>query len=274
MELLFGRNMFLLYVLATFSIFLSVKASPTSTPLDIFPRNVTSANPAPLDCTTDFSNDYYGFGVRLGVYFSWLSSYFANLLLPSEIAGSLDTNAIFLLALIASLFTGTHMHQIQQIDALIIMQLSSGFLFSCLSVWGYRTSYYQKEGPAAIKRFGGLGTHCRLILIAAISTYGAWFWWEGLEDGLLVSPIPGCENIYTWFFAYFTVRGGIDKFYIVITIGCSIYYWAMIFVALAAAIFKFSLLRLKGKLIFETGFSPSEFVISFLVIFGQVKLTH
>lgn len=253
--------MFILYVLMAL-IVTSTEASPTSPVLDLFPRNATSADAVPLDCTTATSNDYYGFGVRLGVYFSWLGSYFANLLLPSEIAGSLDTNAIFLLALIASLFTGTHMRIIQQIDALIIMQLSCGFLFSCFSVWGYRTSYYQKEGPAAIKRFGGLGTHCRLILIAAISVYGAWFWWEGLEDGITASDVPGCEKIYTWFFTYLPVQGGIDKLYIVMTIGCSIYYCTMLIVAGLTLVFKLHVLRLKKKLAFETGFSPSEFVPS------------
>jgi hypothetical protein len=252
-------NVFCYLLLA--SSFVSVEASSTSTAFRILQRNATSADPGPLDCTTDFSNDYYGFGVRLGVYFSWLSSYFANLLLPSEIAGSLDTNSIFLLALIASLFNGTHLRQIQQIDALIIMQLSSGFLFSSFSIWGYRTSYYEKEGPAAIKRFGGWGTHCRLLLTAAISIYGTWFWWEGVRDGLITSDNPECQKIFTWFFAYLLVRGGIDKFYIVITMCCSIYYCTMLVAAIFAIIAKVFRTGLREKLVFETGFSASEFVI-------------
>jgi hypothetical protein len=262
MELLFSRNAVLLSILVVACIFTSVEASPTSSVLDtpILRRNATSDDSAPLDCTTQFSNDYYGFGVRLGVYFSWLGSYFANLLLPSEISGSLDMNSIFLVALIGSLFNGTHFRQIQQIDALIIMQLSSGFLFSCFSIWGYRTSYYEKEGPKAIKRFGGLGTHCRLILTAAISVYGTWFWWEGLEDGLIASEIPECRQIYTWFFAYLPVRGGIDKLYIVITVGCSLYYCAMLVAATFAVIFKLLRIGWKGKMTFETGFSAAEFV--------------
>jgi hypothetical protein len=237
-------------------------ASPISTPFDIFPRNATSPEQAHPDCTTQFSNDYYGFGVRLGVYFSWLGSYFANLLLPSEISGLLDTNCIFLLALIASLFNGTHLNEILQIDALIIMQLCSGFLFSCLSIWGYRTSYYQKEGPVAIKRFGGLGTHCRLILTTAISIYGTWFWWEGLDDGLNTSANPDCQEIFTWFFTYLPVRGGIDKLYIVITVGCSLFYCTMLITALATVLYKLPQIGWKGRLSFETGFSVFEFVSS------------
>ncbi|KAE9382067.1 hypothetical protein N431DRAFT_552018 [Stipitochalara longipes BDJ] len=259
MELSFGRNV-VLSILLIACILAAVEASPTTsvTDIPILRRNATSGDSAPLDCTTQFSNDYYGFGVRLGVYFSWLGSYFANLLLPSEISGSLDTNSIFLVALIGSLFNGTRLKQIQQIDALVIMQLSSGFLFSCFSIWGYRTSYYQKEGPKAIKRFGGLGTHCRLILVAAISVYGTWFWWEGLDDGLTISDNPECQEIFTWFFAYLPVRGGIDKLYIVITIGCSLYYCTMLAAAAIAVIFKLFRVGWKGRMTFETGFSVAE----------------
>lgn len=262
MEVPLRRDVFLLSMLLIISNFSPVRASSGSSAFDLFPRNATADTPVLLDCTTQFSNDYYGFGVRLGVYFSWLSSYFANLLLPTEIAGSLDTNCIFLLALIASLFNGSYLKRISQIDALIIMQLSSGFLFSSFSIWGYRTSYYQKEGPAAIKRFGGLGTHCRLILVAAISVYGTWFWWKGVRDGLYTSDDPGCQKLYTWFFTYLPVLGGIDKLYIIITMGCSIYYCSMFVTAALAAIFKLLRIGWKGKMDFETGFSAWEYAIS------------
>ena len=108
-------------------------ASSSTLGFNLFPRDNTSE---PIDCTTDYSLDYYGFGVRLGVYFSWLGSYFANTLLPDEIPGTLDTNTIFLLALLISLFNGSHTHKIYQIDGLVVLHLSSGFLFSCLIIWG------------------------------------------------------------------------------------------------------------------------------------------
>jgi hypothetical protein len=268
MELPLRQNVFLLSMLLIISNFSPANAASSSTAFHLFQRNTTADNPVPLDCTTDFSNDYYGFGVRLGVYFSWLGSYFANLLLPTEIASSLDTNCIFLLALITSLFNGSNQKQIYQIDALIIMQLSSGFLFSSFSIWGYRTSDYQKEGPTAIKRFGGWGTHCRLVLIAAISVYGTWFWWEGVRDGLITPEDPGCKKLYTWFFAYFPVLGGIDTLYIVITVGCSIYYCSMFVLAVLAGIFKLFRIGWKGKMEFETGFSAWEYATS-----PQVSLT-
>jgi hypothetical protein len=253
------QNLSLLSMFLVLSGLSLVGAAPSPVAFDLSPRNDTTETPETLDCTTEFSGDYYGFGVRLGVYFAWLSSYFANTLLPSEIAGSLDTNSIFLLGLLVSLFTETLYHELFQIDGLIIMQLSSGFLFSSLSLWGYRTSQYQKDGPTAIQKFGKFGTHCRLALAVAISVYGTWFWWEGLEDGLLSADDPRCRKIYTWFFAEWPVRGGIDIFYIIISFSCTVYYGLMALAAVVALVAKLIRVGWNGKMEFETGFSIREY---------------
>lgn len=253
------QNGILLSLFLIMSGFSLAAASPSLATFDLFQRNVTTENQEPLDCTTKFSGDYYGFGVRLGVYFAWLSSYFANTLLPSEIAGSLDTNSIFLLGLLISLFKGSMHHEIMQIDGLIIMQLSSGFLFSSLSIWGYRTSQYQKDGPTAIQEFGKFGTHCRLALALAISVYGTWFWWEGLEDGLSIAEDPRCRKLYTWFFAKLPVRGGIDIFYILISFSCSIYYGIMCLAAVVAHMVKLIQVGWKETMNYETGYSIREY---------------
>jgi hypothetical protein len=225
---------------------------------NLFPRNDSSG---PIDCTTDASLDYYGFGVRLGVYCAWLGSYFANTLLPGEISGSLDTNTIFLLALLISLFNGTHMRDLSQVDALIVLHLGSGFLFSCLSVWGYRTLHYQKDGVDGIKNYGGVGTHCRLALVTAVSIYGAWFWLEGREDGLEPAEDPGCAQLYTWFLGKWPINGGIHIFYIFVSLGCSIYYGSMCLVAMVTLLYKlFTSGRKdwKKKMKFETGLNDKE----------------
>ena len=208
--------------------------------LGLLQRDNASSSTGPVDCTTEYSADYYGFGVRLGVYFAWLSSYFANTLLPGEISGSLDTNTIFLLALLISLFQGTHTHKLYQVDGLVVLHLASGFLFSCLSVWGYRTLHYQREGAKGIRNFGGVGTHFRLVLIAAIAIYGAWFWMEGVEDGLKIADKLECQQVYTWFFHKWPINGGISIFYSVLTTLTSIYYSLMFMTAVLAIGYAFS----------------------------------
>jgi hypothetical protein len=69
---------------------------------------------------------------RIGIYCVWLTSHLANNYVPSEIAGSLDANAIFLLALIVTLFKGTAAtgdEKLKYIDGLILMHLCSGYIF-------------------------------------------------------------------------------------------------------------------------------------------------
>ena|ERR1700744_5232117 len=71
----------------------------------------------------------------------WLTSWLANNFLCEEIAGSLETNSIFLLALFSTVFTySIQKNHIRVVDVLIIHQLCVGFLFSIMSLWGYRTS--------------------------------------------------------------------------------------------------------------------------------------
>jgi hypothetical protein len=85
-----------------------------------------------LDCSSASSGDLYGLGVRIGIYCIWLTSYLANTFVPSEISGSLDANAIFLLALIVTLFKGTAAdgpEKLKYIDGLVLMHLCSGYIF-------------------------------------------------------------------------------------------------------------------------------------------------
>jgi hypothetical protein len=222
----------------------------------LFPR----ADNGILDCTTPYSGDYYGFGVRMGVYFAWLSSYLANIALQSEISGALDTNSFFLLALLISLFKGTLRNELYEIDGLISMHLSSGFIFSSLSLWGYRSLNYAKEGPKAIHYFGGFGTHARLILTSAISVYGTWFWWRGVNGGLSVAADERCVKVWTWFLHPWPVQGGIHILYIVITVGCSLYFSTMCFVAIASTTYRFLSFNDRHKIRFETGYTQYEYV--------------
>jgi hypothetical protein len=262
------RGLFLCCLLATLALlFTPATAAPRSLnqPVSHILRRADTNSTEPIDCSTGFSGDYYGFGVRLGVYFTWLSSYFANIMLRSEIAGALDTNCIFLLALLISLFRGTITHGLYQIDALIVLHMSSGFLFSSLSVWGYRTLHYQVEGPYAIKHFGGWGTHIRAALVAAISVYGTWFWWEGLDDGLRIAQKEECRELWTWFFHTWNVHSGIGVYYIIACIGCSIYFCGMVVVSFLAWVLKVSRRGWVAGIKLKTGLNDRELVYSLTI---------
>jgi len=220
-------------------------ASPT-----LAESSTSSATADPLDCSSKFSGDYYGLGVRLGIYFTWLTSWVANTFLEEEISGALDANSIFLFALLISIFQGSNASgptQLAYIDGLVLMELCCGYLFGTLSMWGYRTARYQREGPRAVRHFGKVGTHCRLLLAAAISIYGIWFWTYGIRydrgHGLqLVTDengkprSPKCYPVYVFFFAKLNVLHGIRILYVIMTTCTSVYYVTMLLAAVAERI--------------------------------------
>lgn len=151
-------------------------------------RNHLQSRKPVQDCTTDLAGDLYGLGVRLGVYFQWWSGWVANNFVVDEISGALDANAIFLFALIISLVSSTRTDDMTLMDGFIMLMLCAGTVWSVLSLWGYRTCVYRKEEHHdGIKRFGGFGTHLRLLLGTSVCCYALWFWTigtRGLPYGL------------------------------------------------------------------------------------------
>ncbi|KAL5322090.1 hypothetical protein ACEPPN_010059 [Leptodophora sp. 'Broadleaf-Isolate-01'] len=199
-------------------------------------------------CQTARAADYYGLGVRLGIYFTWLQTYIANALLSSEISGAADTNTIFLLVLLIAMIKCSSSHMLEQIDGLILMHLSGGFVFGTFSIWGYRTRHYVENGPKAIRFFGGFGTHSRLIVSLAVSIYGLWYWLYAVTGGLVatgsaeeigdltVSPpnSPECAILFTFMFGKVRADGGIRTFYIVVCTACIFYFGTMLLASTVA----------------------------------------
>ena len=135
------------------------------------------------DCTTQLAGDLYGLGVRLGVYFQWLSGWVSNNYLSDEINGGLNTNAIFLLAILIAVVNSTLGNEMTIMDGLVMIWLCAGTVGSVLSIWGYRTRAYREDGPTGIQRFGGFGTHLRLMLCTAVAAYSIWYWALGVHGG-------------------------------------------------------------------------------------------
>ncbi|KAF3798790.1 hypothetical protein GCG54_00008246 [Colletotrichum gloeosporioides] len=196
-------------------------------------------------CETDGAADFCGFGVRLGIYFAWANAYIANTLLPSEIAGASDTNNIFLLVILIAMIKCSANGMLTSIDGLILMHLSGGFLFGTLSIWGYRTRQYFDNGPRGIRFFGGFGTHSRLMVSLMISDFGLWFCTFGVVDGLVhpgteeeivEEPTPrDCATLYTFMFAKVRADARNRIFYIIMCVGCIVYYGIMLLASGIAA---------------------------------------
>ncbi|KAK5953862.1 hypothetical protein OHC33_005132 [Knufia fluminis] len=219
--------------------------NPSQTPTHVrllYPRhNVTGPNPNDYECISERASDYYGIGVRLGLYFSWCTSWLANTGMPDEVTGALDQNAVFLFATIVALVRCTITFVLTQLDCLIMMHLGMGTVLSVLSTWGYRTCHYQQEGPQAIKHYGGIGTHLRLALSGAISAFSVWFWHKGVMpgDADLINDVGPCATVYTFMFAKLNAAGPIRIFYIIVSVFWTVYFCIMILVSPLAGVVRF-----------------------------------
>ncbi|KAF6815161.1 hypothetical protein CMUS01_12489 [Colletotrichum musicola] len=242
-----------------------------------------------IECHSDRASDYYGFGVRLGIYFSWLQGYIANTMLASDISSAADTNTIFILTLFIAMANDSRTRALAQIDGLVLMHLCGGTIFGILSVWGYRTRLYTDLGPRAVGYFGSYGTHIRMVLSLAVSCYGLWFWIYGVQGGLLAlgpgdgmtppNP-PECATLYTFLFTKVPATGGIRYYYIVVCASCIAYFGAMLLVSCLSG--WFAVERLLGSLsrrwarsahssvvsrpVYATGFKSNELKIIYKVL--------
>ncbi|KAK0744250.1 hypothetical protein B0T18DRAFT_200477 [Schizothecium vesticola] len=236
-------------------------------------------------CQSDFATDYYGLGVRLGIYFAWLGSWLANTMLPSEFSGAADTTCIFIIVMLIAMTNDSRTGQLTSIDGLTLMHLCGGTVFGVLSVWGYRTRLYFDEGPKAVRKFGGFGTHVRLAASLCLSVFGLWFWLYGVtQDGLKVlgpddgvePPNPAeCSILYTFFFAKVRADGGIRFYYAVVCAMCTLYFGIMFIVSLIAGIASARKIRSLANFFnwgsvnrnrYATGFTHTELRYLFLVL--------
>ncbi|CZR63799.1 uncharacterized protein PAC_13696 [Phialocephala subalpina] len=131
----------------------------------------------------DGNSDFYGLGIRIGVYLQWFSGLLANSFHAESIHDILSTNTIFLLALFIALAISTAKDTIHASEVFILLQFYFGFLFTVSSTYGLRVRA-KSTSPAEYNRFVEfpvLGATIRACLAGAICSYNAWFWFDGVE---------------------------------------------------------------------------------------------
>lgn len=107
--------------------------------------------------------------------------------------------------------------------------------------------YYKTEGAGGRRHFGGFGTHLRLILMSMITSYGVWFWLDGLESLTQCDQRLACGGLDTFFFASMKVRARATRaINLVLAFGASIYYGVMTVTAVVAGVVYIAR-RLRGK---------------------------
>lgn len=114
-----------------------------------------------------------------------------------------------------------------------------------MTVWGYRTCVYWVEDAAAIRRFGGVGTHIRVVILSAISGFSLWSWSVGYKD----DSLQNCRfwrNCHTdlrvfvplLFHTYDLHSETPRAFYMAFSAALSFYYLCMVVAALASVVWR------------------------------------
>ncbi|KAH8755124.1 hypothetical protein F5882DRAFT_444824 [Hyaloscypha sp. PMI_1271] len=152
-------------------------------------------------CGFDGNPDFYGLGIRIAIYLQWATALIANHVLHEDsVKGYLETNSVFLVAVFVALAIATAGKDVRSAEIVVLLQLCFGFIFSVLSIWGYRTRTKLKD-PI---RFPLMGSSFRLALSTAICGYSIWFWFTGIHS----VDDRSCPS-YTFIFAKANIRGGI-----------------------------------------------------------------
>lgn len=128
-------------------------------------------------CDVDGNGDFYGLGIRVGFYAQWLSTLIVKLFVHKEIPTYRTVNLLLQLAVIVCLVFMSAQHTIHPPEVMIAFWLLVGSPSSLQ--WGL------------INRSGIVARLFRVALYAALSAFGCWFWFGGVD----ALPQMPCESV-------------------------------------------------------------------------------
>ena len=149
-------------------------------------------------CTFAGNPEFYGLGIRLGVYTQLLSTLLANHWLPAELSSAWDANFVFLAALlIATIKSAASVPSLLAVEVFILLQMMLAFLLSVFTTAGSflivlskfvaalleglwfpddtNTIRFLSELAQAHSDGSILGGHLRGLLFMAVASFNVWF---------------------------------------------------------------------------------------------------
>lgn len=100
--------------------------------------------PRDTDCPGfDGNSDFYGLGIRIGIYLQWSSAWISNSINPSGAAANHDANTAFLIALLVAFAVALGNGSLRLVEAYVMILLSGGFFFTAVSFLGLRLYFLQ-----------------------------------------------------------------------------------------------------------------------------------
>ena len=138
--------------------------------------------------------DFYGLGIRLGVYLQWIAQFLANCFVSTEWKSILGASMVFALALTVAVLLLTFEHECTFTAEIIVILFIfwGGFI---VSYYGspimdqYMQYYWHKAIPS--RRFVGTNLAAALPLLV-MQIFSFWFWIRLATVGEIdYSPTPG-----------------------------------------------------------------------------------
>lgn len=129
-------------------------------------------------CSLTGNPDLYGLGIRLGVYFQWLSALITSRLTSANFAGLIKSYVVFLGAIFIAILVLTRTQDsVRTEEMLILLYIFFGgdLVFSPI----------QPRRGAKVTLSPGffLGV---LLMVGGMGIYSAWFWFAGRNGGFVV----------------------------------------------------------------------------------------
>lgn len=160
------------------------------------------------------NSDFYGLGIRIGIYLQWVSSWISNFFNPGKATANHDANTIFLIAVLTAISVSSANGDLMLVEQYIMLLLSYGFVFTVLSFIGLRLHFLQPKTLATFWRElatfcreladtrGGMGKRGSKVFIFALKPL-SWFKHPSLSwAGVFVRAMNGSWlaglSIFTW----------------------------------------------------------------------------
>ncbi|KIY01947.1 uncharacterized protein Z520_02085 [Fonsecaea multimorphosa CBS 102226] len=227
----------------------AISVLTTSAPIPkgrLFP-GVAIKSLQPTSCDHPGNADFYGLGIRLGIYLQIFSTMLFMIDPDSSDAlyDAHDSNAILLLATFVAVLKSTPSRSIELVDVVIMLRMIwliivCGFSLAHLTE-EYKRAKEAKKLAALITTPSALGF--RILVAGLVSTYNAWFWFRGVGYFQQDNPCP----TYAFFFAKLTANGRLQGFYKFTSVAimlmpqtwllaCAVFYVASVALGLAIGI--------------------------------------
>lgn len=146
-----------------------------------------------ITCSFSGNSDFYGLGVRIGVYLQWLTSMGAAYFCLEGSGDYSETYLVFEVAIIIALYILTFSnHEAYVVEAVIMLYMLYGGFFAVTAVRGIRKP--ERRPPPQMWRFIVINS-----AVLCLTAYALWFWTVGRNGVYFQSSV--CRNPPVFLFA-------------------------------------------------------------------------